>query len=1627
MKNNYLKITRLFWVVLFVFSLTTVHAQYTVTTMVFPASPVGGVITGAEGSFTSGQTVTLTAEPNDGYEFYRWMDGTGFHTENPYSFTITDNTTVRAFFNVAQVRYNVSVVNGTPGSEQYVTISGAGQKVQGEVFTLSATYSYPYNGCHWYLNGQEVSGGDSYTYTNNGDGIQSDLEFTVYFDYIPQQRTVTIAANNASRGTVQIVNNTESTSASTTLSNPSASLSVYENQSFTLTATPASNDWTFAGWKLNDATDYISTVSPYDVTFPVGSDNRTYTAVFTNSEDEYTMTASINDSRAGAFTPNQPTTVRGNQEYRGFNVTRVNSGWVFDGWFYTNGTLFSSEMNPIIERVTSNYTLVATFHHEPYHVTASVHPAVAGTVTIATPNNQGTYDAGSTVTLTASPNGNYRFLNWSNGISGTTPSVQIQNIAADYYDIHANFINTFTFTATDAHLEITASAAPHDINGMSRYDSNTSFSVRANNYDGHVFSHWNIDGVDNPNATANPYSVQALDHNMTLEPVYLPTYTVRLDQNPRSVGAALEGAGDAYTQGVEVTVSVSEFDRASYHFDGWTDDNDNNRTVSTSENYSFNITANTSLTAQFTENIRYTAVTTSIVGNGQIASEQLTVIPGRDEDVILGSEITISQTASDGWHFVKWTVNGVDSYGQTVTFNASNTTNNTVVATFGQTSVHHVTVASYPANDPNIQITGLNPNGEYADGEALDLHAGARGSNYTFLAWFKNGVPFSGEPTIHIEHVTSDLDFVAYFIVGENPGQQDYLIYDDDNLRTTVVGVNPDYVNRITTAFIPSTVTTIAEGAFRGCTALTTIAIPATVTTLGDYVFDGCTALTSITLHDGLTLGEYVFHNCSALQNVTLPADLTAIPEGLFQGCSALTSVDLPAGITSIGAYAYNGCSTVYSISLPASVETVGAQAFASMPGLHFVNLSAGIVSLGNDCFRNTNSIVSTNFNGTLEEWLAIEFGNANSQPVSRSRNLSFNGAMLSQLVIPDGVTEIKPYAFFNDTLITTLTLPAGITNIDNLAFGRLSNLQRIVLQGMPAQVHADAFQMVDRENVIVEVPCADYTPDMTWNGFNHCTAIGVPVLTLMQRPGGMVTITEAPDCNSAEFTYVISATYGINNTFLSWSDGNTDNPRTITLTEDLTLSPIWSRSPNAVSVNEKAEGYGFDFEDPEDNASWFAAGSGANAWMVGSASHYGRYGKGLYVSNDGVNNTYDDGSSPYVYSEFKFEPGFFRVKFDFMVAGNEHDFLSVGLFKENGDYIDLTPHTPGLMLLADSLYGFDPQQDDWQYKERYFRIDDAGWYRLAFFWTTNDDDIINNPAAAIDNIVVQYENENTFLNRSVRVRVSSNDQTMGYAYTNSGTDPLPISTTTVNRRYYYDEQPIEIHAVTTNDLLYRFVRWSDGDINPDRTLDFMEIYGTNPSLQAIFEEIPDHYTIDVDIEAGAVDGALQFGVDVNGTLMTHAEIANANPATIKLNLPQSGWAFMGWWNGTDTIHENPYNYTAGTDIHLIALMKQWQPCVGDNVEQNFDFGLFPNGSHFEYRFPSNDDVVISNVSIRVDQKQIVVEEATGVEVKLYDVNGRLLNTLNANGSTLRIDVPASGSYMVKIGDYLTKKVVVIK
>ena len=95
------------------------------------------------------------------------------------------------------------------------------------------------------------------------------------------------------------------------------------------------------------------------------------------------------------------------------------------------------------------------------------------------------------------------------------------------------------------------------------------------------------------------------------------------------------------------------------------------------------------------------------------------------------------------------------------------------------------------------------------------------------------------------------------------------------------------------TVRLPSTVTSIGQGAFYGCVYMQDVILPAGLTVLESAVFKGCNDLRYITLPVGVKrIERETFMGCSSMTNIVIQAaDLSYIGTDAFLGCSSLTDV----------------------------------------------------------------------------------------------------------------------------------------------------------------------------------------------------------------------------------------------------------------------------------------------------------------------------------------------------------------------------------------------------------------------------------------------------------------------------------------------------------------------------------------------------------------------------------------------------------------------------------------------------------------------------------------------------------------------------------------------------------------
>lgn len=101
-----------------------------------------------------------------------------------------------------------------------------------------------------------------------------------------------------------------------------------------------------------------------------------------------------------------------------------------------------------------------------------------------------------------------------------------------------------------------------------------------------------------------------------------------------------------------------------------------------------------------------------------------------------------------------------------------------------------------------------------------------------------------------------------------------------------------NFTSNITDIQLPEGITSITYRAFANCTALSTVQLPTTLVSIGNYAYSGCTGLTDLAASEGVVSIAYsAFSDCSALQTVSLPSTLETIQEAAFWNDAQISQV----------------------------------------------------------------------------------------------------------------------------------------------------------------------------------------------------------------------------------------------------------------------------------------------------------------------------------------------------------------------------------------------------------------------------------------------------------------------------------------------------------------------------------------------------------------------------------------------------------------------------------------------------------------------------------------------------------------------------------------------------------------
>ena len=712
--------------------------QYNITV----TQPQHGTISAPAQAYAN-STVTLTATPETGYCLSSWTvkQGNTNITVTNNQFTMPEgNVTVTATFVQGMAITLASVTNGSISADPMYAL-------QGMTINLTATPAEGYELGNWvvYKTGDTSTtvtvNGDSFTMPNypvtvsanfvlgpkdltvyNGTGTNQYIPmYGYYFDAYTKSECI-IPANQLTEmtgGTISAITFYPSTVATTSSTWSSTSQTVFLKEVESTTLGGSYSGTTGATTVKQALLDMPTAGTAYTITFDTPYDY-----------NGGNLLIGIYNTAKGSY-----------NKVEWYGTSNLTSGVSAYGNNSSSLNSVGYNAQAFLPKTTFTY-MPAVTSNDPVQITVSASPANAGIVTGA-----GTYDPGTTATLTATANEGYTFANWTkNGVvMSTNPTYSFTVSTA------AAYVANFTLNSYDVTIE--ANPAEGGSVAFGRGNREDLVYDFENGTQG-----WTVlkgtSGTSSHNWMHNTaYTAYDSNGNQIVPECHNSSSGMMLSES--YISASTSGGSDA-TAVTPDNYLVSPQFRLGGSFTFYAASRMSNYPaekfsvlVSETNNTSTSAFTHTELTVTLSNTSwnEYTVDLSAYSGMGYVAIrhwdcndqhllyvDDITIVEGSDGSTgngnfNYGETCVVTATPNDGYYFSNWTENN-NVVSSEASYEFTVTGNRNLVANFSETvPTYTITVTANPTEGGTVTGTG-----NYASGSTVTLTATAN-EGYNFTGW----------------------------------------------------------------------------------------------------------------------------------------------------------------------------------------------------------------------------------------------------------------------------------------------------------------------------------------------------------------------------------------------------------------------------------------------------------------------------------------------------------------------------------------------------------------------------------------------------------------------------------------------------------------------------------------------------------------------------------------------------------------------------------------------------------------------------------------------------------------------------------------------------------------------------
>ena len=228
-----------------------------------------------------------------------------------------------------------------------------------------------------------------------------------------------------------------------------------------------------------------------------------------------------------------------------------------------------------------------------------------------------------------------------------------------------------------------------------------------------------------------------------------------------------------------------------------------------------------------------------------------------------------------------------------------------------------------------------------------------------------------------------------------------------------------------------------------------------------------------------------------------------------FAGEESLVKLVIPDSVTEIESKAFQYCTSLKEVVIGKGVTELPNMLFYQCTSLESITFGGKITSFGKDVFEECRSIQKVHI-ADIASWCSVTFQTELGSPLVYGGDLYCNDTLITELVIPDGVTKIGKHAFRNCHSIVSIVFSESVAEIEEAAFRHCTSLQSVTIPasvkriGMSAFYECTSLESVTLENGVAKLSsyafgkCSSLTeiviPEsvttISYNIFDSCTSL---------------------------------------------------------------------------------------------------------------------------------------------------------------------------------------------------------------------------------------------------------------------------------------------------------------------------------------------------------------------------------------------------------------------------------------------------------------------------------------------------------------------------------------------------------